>query len=238
MHYVSLTARGPSCTLQIHDDYPMPSAHWVHILNPNYLDDTKEILAAMASYEHTNNDGVYYVDCNYTKLTHIVEHIINAQVISSVPMLFLAAGVRRAMITFGCAHRWLPRDILREIDKHVRGDEDQTLVDLFNHYIHLKDIAGLYVMASVGGVSARSVRVVSVVLRAVYFEPRVRSTSFIMSVGKGRRLDCVHHLGCAACPTPHFCTGTHDKNVAYTLKFKAADEITFKHKSLHKRVFC
>lgn len=120
------------------------------MLNPNYLDDMREIDAAIAALPSCVDNGYRWLACDHQVMLKMIRRIVRAHVRSVVPVPFLPTGVRRAVIALGST-RLLPRDLLREVHRFLGGGVDQ-LDALFSKYVKLTDIRGLHFRATNGGV--------------------------------------------------------------------------------------
>lgn len=120
---------------------------WFYPLNANYPDDMREIEAAVSEFPaRVDRTGTRWARCDLNLLQCIIRKIVAARMPARVPMLFLAAGMRRSMRAFACT-RLVPRDMLREINSHMWTDESVELNSLFNRYIDMRYITGLRIRA-------------------------------------------------------------------------------------------
>lgn len=149
MQYVSVVEEGGVCLVTI-GEYRLLSVEPSWQLRPanNYQDDVSAIQKAMLTYPTTfDKYGNRWVRCEFKALVGVIRSIINAFVPERVPMLFMRASVRRAVVALGCVHvrsRQLPGDLLREVAERAHVDEVEALIELFVTYEKLIRINGLH----------------------------------------------------------------------------------------------
>lgn len=145
------------CSVLIRDRYTYElRRHWLCTLNDNYIDDIREISAAMSAHTPLGNLA-WLIDCNdqsgmtLEAVKRTIDSIIDASVHARVSRPVIDADGRRAIVALGCCRR-LPRDLLREVAMWLDVDLTCWLVGLFHQFVYIRSVKGLYIRTVLDGV--------------------------------------------------------------------------------------
>lgn len=243
MYYVYVIRGGNECLVGYHSVGTLiPPDALFYTLNVNYLDDIREIEAAVSVFPSRIDGADRWLTCDLINLMEMIRQVIAARMNTRVPLGFLRMG--QQIVSLGCVRvrsRRLPRDILREVAGWLRVAAVATLAGIFETYIYLENITGLNLRVCAAPGPRLFVRGV-----------RTRLGSSTLHVGKNshghvRSIDYGYH-SCGRHPMLHFYVyldpdALHFMGIAntarastYKVEFHSTeDAMVFEHKNPRKR---
>lgn len=235
MFSVYIYEEGMECLVCIAEEHlSLPFARmpaWCHYLNTNHIDDAREINTLLAQYRHIDHCGHMWVQCDFITLRDAIHNIIKARVQSRRSMRFMRVDVRAAVVALGCT-RVCSRDCLREVAGWM-PDAATKLRKMFDHYVVMKCITGLYMRLGGDDGFGECIRIMRI--RAIDAGAWYRIMACQSTTAGSLWFDCSYqardgHRGA------HFYMYYQYEGSAREIRFECDVAIEFAHKSVHKRV--
>lgn len=242
MHYIHVIRDEARCLVYTSDNLNEGGRErCTCLLNVNYLDDLREIYAALSQYTvEIDEMGRKWTCCDYSVLTDTLRDIIAAKVHESMPLHFMRYYARQSIIGLASC-RIIPSGPLRDMYVGMYADEVGCLVRLFNKYRELKFLTGLYFRTLLDGVRGSRVFVSSVHCLPdddthTVYSGCCKETIYYLYTGYSIKVGFEYHDQCGLRLAPHFCMrGDGQTSVRPQLMVFESDEVVgFVHKALHK----